>query len=275
MNNETKKSKQTIQNIDELLEAMWLDYTEINPQAKKIHELFASRGETVVNDHIALRTFNLPPINIDVLARSFVQFGYRQRGNYEFPDKRLVAKHYEADSRPKVFISELQVEKFDNSFQKIVKDMVDALDNSITDRFDLCIAHRPWDLSFDTYQKLRKSSEYAAWVAALGFRPNHFTVLVNALKTFDTLQAVNDFLEGEGFLLNEAGGKIKGNPALLLEQSSVLAGNVQVGFSDGLRTVPGCYYEFAQRYESEPGNLYQGFIAQSANRIFESTDRGQ
>ena len=122
---------------------------------------------------------------------------------------------------------------------------------------------------------MREVSEYAAWVAAIGFRPNHFTVLVNELQTFDSLQQVNDFLESEGFALNESGGKIKGSPDVLLEQSSVLANNVEVSFSDGAHVIPGCYYEFARRYPGPDGGLYQGFIARSADRIFESTDRGQ
>jgi hypothetical protein len=37
--------------------------------------------------------------------------------------------------------------------------------------------------------------------------------------------------------------------------------------------VPACYYEFARRYPIANGELYQGFIAASADKIFESTNR--
>ena len=37
-------------------------------------------------------------------------------------------------------------------------------------------------------------SEYAAWVAAFGFRVNHFTVDVGALSTFPDLEALDAFL---------------------------------------------------------------------------------
>jgi hypothetical protein len=42
---------------------------------------------------------------------------------------------------------------------------------------------------------------------------------------------------------------------------------ILVDFSDGSYNVPGCYYEFAYRY-----NNFNGFITQSANHIFESTN---
>jgi hypothetical protein len=261
--------------IEYLLASMWRDYTAMNPQAERIWKLFAARGENVVNDHIALRTFNLPRVGIDVLANAFVRSGYRPVGSYTFEEKRLVAKHYEAPGLPKVFISELQVEQFDAEFRKSVSGMVGEMDMSYPGRFDLCVSGRPWDLSYEVYQQLREASEYAAWVAAFGFRPNHFTVLVNELTTFDSLQQVNDLLEEEGFVLNDSGGKIKGTPEQMLEQSSTIANNVDVLFSDGVHRIPGCYYEFARRYPGPDGQLYQGFIASSANRIFESTDRGQ
>jgi hypothetical protein len=39
--------------------------------------------------------------------------------------------------------------------------------------------------------------------------------------------------------------------------------------------IPTCYYEFARRYPLADGRLYQGFVAASADRIFESTHRIQ
>ncbi|HOE51805.1 MAG TPA: DUF1338 domain-containing protein [Polyangiaceae bacterium] len=261
--------------INDLLAAMWRDYIRLNPQADRIARLFADRGEEVVNDHIALRTFNLPGIGIDVLAEPFVRGGYQPRGTYSFPNKKLVAKHFEAPGLPKVFVSELQVELFPPEVREMVTGLVAQMDPSLPERQDFCMVGRPWNLSYDVYTRLREASEYAAWVAAHGFRPNHFTVMVNALRTFQSLQQVNDFLEAQGFVLNDSGGKIKGSAAVLLEQSSVLANTIDVAFDDGIHPIPGCYYEFARRYPGPDGELYQGFVAASADRIFESTDRGQ
>ncbi|MCB0347650.1 MAG: DUF1338 family protein, partial [Bdellovibrionales bacterium] len=87
------------------------------------------------------------------------------------------------------------------------------------------------------------------------------------------LEDLNTFIESNGFSLNSSGGKIKGTPAELLEQSSTLAKTIAVNFDDGNFEIPACYYEFARRYPDTSGNLYQGFIAASADKIFESTDR--
>ncbi|MNL20374.1 hypothetical protein D3C87_1416210 [compost metagenome] len=105
-----------------------------------------------------------------------------------------------------------------------------------------------------------------------GFRANHFTINTNALKGFQTLEELNNFLEASGWELNASGGKIKGNPEQLLEQSSTLADLYDIDFKEGTLKVPSCYYEFALRYPMANGELYQGFVASSADKIFESTD---
>jgi hypothetical protein len=72
--------------------------------------------------------------------------------------------------------------------------------------------------------------------------------------------------------MNDSGGEIKGTPAELLEQSSIKAGTLPIEFTDGIHEIPSCYYEFARRYPDKNGELYGGFIAKSADKIFESTD---
>jgi len=59
----------------------------------------------------------------------------------------------------------------------------------------------------------------------------------------------------------------------LLEQSSIRAEMIEVNFTEGKKEIPGCYYEFARRYANQNGKLYSGFIAKSADKIFESTDK--
>ena len=93
------------------------------------------------------------------------------------------------------------------------------------------------------------------------------------MKTLATLEEVNQLLKVNGFLLNDSGGEIKGTPSELLEQSSTRSEMIQVNFSDGIQEIPGCYYEFARRYPDADGHLYSGFIAKSADKIFESTDK--
>ena len=83
---------------------------------------------------------------------------------------------------------------------------------------------------------------------------------------------MNDFLKGHGFSLNESGGDVKGSPEDFLEQSSIMADTQVVSFKEGEFDVSTCYYEFAQRYKLPSGEVFQGFIANSASKIFESTN---
>jgi hypothetical protein len=261
--------------IDDLLDRLWIDYRILNPQAGAIHALLEGRGERVVNDHIALRTYDVPRIGLGAVAAAFVRFGYEPKGDYAFPEKKLLAKHFEHPSGkfPRVFISELKVAEFPNWFQLIVKRLVDQAPRELPGRWDFPVAARPWRVSWSDYEALRSQSEYGAWMAAFGFRANHFTVLINALETFATLEELNAFLKQNDFQLNASGGEIKGSPAVYLEQSSTLADQANVEFVDGSHRIPACYYEFARRHKLPDGTLYSGFVEKSADKIFESTDK--
>lgn len=266
-----------ITTLPDLLDKMWKDYTTMNPQALKIYNLFLERGDRVQNDHIAFRTFNHRKVGIDVLALPFLQSGYEYQQDYHFTEKKLYAKHFEhPDSQlPKIFISELKLEEFDDDLQQAVHQLVDQVSEEATRQFDFCSNGRPWEVSHQTYEQLREKSEYAAWMAAHGYLPNHFTVFVNALSSFDDIRQVNEFIKQQGFKMNDSGGEVKGSKEVFLEQSSTLADTVEVDFTDGTHAVPACYYEFAQRYPKSDGELYQGFVATSADKIFESTNKSQ
>ena len=262
--------------LDELLFLLWNDYSSMNKQAYAIHKALEGRGEKVINDHIAFRTFNLPKVGIDVLARPFINLGYQTKGEgYHFPDKKLFARHYEHSDfhQPKVFISELEVEKFSPTLQQTIRQLMDQVPTTLMNGDHFLISGVPWEpVSWKIYQELLKESEYAAWMAAFGFRVNHFTVFFNALKTFKELRELNDFIKSLDFKLNDSGGEIKGSKEVYLEQSSTLAHPVKVEFADRKETIPACYYEFARRYPLPDGKLFQGFLPDSADKIFESTN---
>jgi len=263
-------------NFHEIFDRLWLDYITRNPSTKSVYDLFIAEGEKVVNDHIALRTFRHPRVGIDKLALVFLKNDYELKGEYRFEKKHLFARHYEHKTNqdaPRVFISELLTDKFSDYLQEIVQGWINSFPVDRIKPDELVFSGNPAGIpSFTAYQKLRQESEYAAWLYVNGFRANHFTVSVNHLKKYESIQKVNAFLKKKGFQLNDSDGEIQGTPQELLEQSSIKAGMVKFSFSEGDNEIPGCYYEFARRYPDTDGKLYSGFIAKSADKIFESTN---
>ncbi len=263
--------------LHQLFANLWQQYTEESPEALKIYTLFQQYGESnIINDHVAFRTFDDSRVNVEYLGKFFEVLGYECRGEYQFEVKKLFAKHYEHKtdpSQPKIFISELKCKEFSPFLQKVAKQCVDSIPSNKLATPSLLHSGVFWqELDYDIYQKLLQESEYAAWLYVFGFRANHFTVFVNELQRLTSLEAVNTFLKENKIMLNVSGGEIKGTPSECLEQSSTIANKVPVKFKQGTFEVLNSYYEFARRYPQENGQLYQGFIATSADKIFESTD---
>lgn len=265
--------------LNQMFEKLWADYTALNPSARKIMDVFTKEGETVVNDHIAFRTLNDPRINIDVIAYPFFDKGYVPRGEYVFEDKHLFARHYELpdnENAPRIFISELKLEEMSPYIQNTYDDLLEQAVSEADHTDNLIFSGNIFQpLSYEIYSKFRQESEYAAWFYVFGFRANHFTVSVNALKKINTLEKVNQLLVENGFVLNSSGGEIKGSEQDMLRQSSTMADIVSIDFREGTYDIPCCYYEFAQRYPYPDGKLFSGFVAKSADKIFESTDNVQ
>lgn len=262
--------------VSDLFDGLWNDYLHITPSAVKIHDLLTQTTNSahIVNDHIALRTFNLPGIGLSKLAAHFLNLGYKQGGDYDFASKKLTAQHFEHPDPtvPKVFISELRVDEMSQATQSIIKDLVAQMDTSVVTNNDFLYSGTHWQVSSEQYKALLAESEYAAWMAAWGFRANHFTVSVNHLNSVNELSDVNELLKSAGFVLNTAGGEIKGSKEVCLAQSSTMADKASVAFTDKTIDIPSCFYEFAQRYKQSNGEYYQGFVAASADKIFESTN---
>ncbi|MDO6706213.1 DUF1338 domain-containing protein [Photobacterium sp. 1_MG-2023] len=263
-----------MERVEKLFDALWQDFTNrLCPSAAQVHDLL-TEDDPLLNDHIALRTFNLPGVSLDVLAAPFIAIGYKPCGTYHFEKKKLYAEHFEHPNpaAPKVFISELLVGQCSADLQNTVRSLVKQIPQGAMDNGSFLYGGRLWELDFATYEKLAEESEYAGWVAAHGYGANHFTVSVNQLEQFTEVSAVNSLLRHNGFSINTSGGEVKGNPEVMLEQSSTMADRVDVAFTDGVRTIPGGFYEFAKRYPQADGELYPGFVEASADKIFESTN---
>ncbi|OHX65832.1 DUF1338 domain-containing protein [Flammeovirga pacifica] len=259
-----------------IIDLLWQKYINVTPSAAKIHDIFKKKGEVIENDHIAIRTFNHELVNKERLAKPFLAMGYEYKGEYTFEAKKLKAihlEHREDKKMPKIFISELRLELCSEFVQEVADTCVEISHIDQYNTEDLLLQGRTWGTaSHKVYEKLLEESEYAAWMYVYGFRANHFTIYVNKLKNFETLESVNDFIKENGFSMNTSGGEIKGSKKQLLQQSSILADKQKVNFIEGEYEVPSCYYEFAKRYPMKDGQLFEGFIASSADKIFESTD---
>lgn len=263
-------------NADQFFAELWTEYTKVTPQAARIHDLFERDTRPIINDHVAFRTFNIPPIDIRSLEPFILDLGYTVLDEYHFPKKRLNARSYYSPGQPKIFLSEYLVSSLNEDFQYYVNAACSLVTPDQVQDISILNKGRLWPMpTWQTYQGLLAQSDYAAWLMVMGLRANHFTISVNHLHQHPTLASVNRWLKDYGFTLNSSGGEIKGTVTDCLEQSSTLADQQMVTFADGDRhLIQTCYYEFAKRYEDSPGHLFQGFVPASADKIFESTHAG-
>lgn len=261
-----------------------------------------NRPEDIENDHIAFRTMGVENLGIRSFEKIFLHLGYQKRDPYFFAEKRLDAFWYSPpeDRHPRIFVSELRVGDLSAEAQSIIHSYTDEVTSDPVDSLDLDngweideFLHRPlWRVpTLRDYQRLEQESEYAAWVIYNRYYLNHFTISVHNLPRHRTIDEFNTYLEAHGFKLNTAGGKAKKSPDGLLNQSSTVAALVEAEFSDGVggtvkRLISGSYIEFAERKvlpkfagisasEIKPEHRRDGFEAQNADKIFESTFTAQ
>jgi hypothetical protein len=264
-----------------------------------IAQRLIQRAEDIENDHIAFRTLGVRHLGIASLEKIFLRCGYRRRDLYDFPAKKLSAFWYEPPepAHPRIFISELRVNKLTEGAQSVIGSYVREVASDPVDSLDLDdgpavveFLHRPlWRTpTWADYQRLLSESEYAAWVIYNRYYLNHFTIAVHNLRAgCHTIEEFNRFLEGQGFTLNDSGGKAKVSADGKLVQSSTVAAMVDAAFSDGRggtenHAISGSYVEFAERkvldaFAHVPADQIrrehrrEGFEAASADKIFEST----
>ncbi|MGN6440126.1 MAG: DUF1338 domain-containing protein [Agriterribacter sp.] len=286
--------------IEAILEGLMSRYKSRVPDVQAIihcmmEENIISSGNEIENDHIAFRTMGVPHLGIQSLEKIFLHHGYQKMGAYRFPEKKLDAYWYAppAENFPRIFISELRVSDLSENTQRIIhqytdevtSDRVDALNLDDAAAVDKFLHSGLWSIpTLSDFNTLSTESEYAAWVIYNRYYLNHFTISVHNLKPgYNTIQEFNAFLEKNGFVLNDSGGKYKKSPDGLLLQSSTVARMIEAEFADGERQeISGSYVEFAERkvlpeFATLPAaqlkrqHRREGFEAQNADKIFEST----
>jgi hypothetical protein len=264
-----------------------------------IKENIIQQAADIENDHIAFRTMGVPHLGIRSLEKIFLHYGYEKRDYYHFPEKKLDAFWYAPPSPqyPRIFISELRVKDLSAEVQQIITsytnevtaDPVDQLNLDDAGAVDRFLHSGLWRLpTWADFTALGAQSEYAAWVIYNRYYLNHFTISVHNLPDgYNTIALFNEFLERNGFKLNNAGGKIKTSPDGGLLQSSTVAEMIDAEFAGGeVHAISGSYIEFAERrvlpqfaHLSKDQILRihrrEGFEAGNADKIFESTYSSQ
>jgi hypothetical protein len=291
---------ESIAQLNIVLDALVKRYKERVPDVPAIigamlSEKIIASESAIQNDHIAFRTLGVPHLGIASLEKIFLHYGYQRRDPYFFPEKKLNAWWYSppVEKMPRIFLSELRVGDLSEDSQEIIHsytsrvtaDPVDRLDLSDTKAVDHYLHSSSWNLpSLPDYEALAAESEYAAWAIYNRYYLNHYTLAIHNLKNgYNRLESFNAFLERNGIVLNDSGGKIKRSADGYLLQSSTVASMTEAVFAGGKKKmIPGSYVEFAERrildqYKDMLPELWndshrrEGFEAANADKIFEST----
>lgn len=222
--------------LDELLDSLWADHAAVAPQVARIHQLLRERGEPLRSDHIALRTFDVAEVDIDALDRAFIAGGYEAAQSHELPERSLIVYSYEHPDirRPGLLISALLVDELSGEARSLIRDLVGHLEPGAAAHPSFAVSGRRWPLSPSTYQQLRAESEYAAWVAAFGFRAHHFAIDATRLRTLDQA-GLTRFLDEND--ISVASASIDDEP---LDHVATVAEDVELTLPDGSLVVPSC-----------------------------------
>lgn len=286
--------------LDMVLNDLFEQYSKHVADVSKISNALLEKGviksqEDIVNDHIAFRTLGVPHLGIQSFEKIFLAYGYQRRDHYYFEAKKLDAYWYAppAAHYPRIFVSELQVKALSEEAQQIIYRYTDHITKDPVAELDLndgaavgVFLQRPlWSLpTANDYERLLQESEYAAWVIYNRYYLNHYTISIHELKDgYNSLEDFNAFLESIGIKLNSSGGKIKTSADGLLRQSSTVSALYDATFADDrILQIAGSYVEFAERLplpefqhlgksELQPAHRREGFEANNADKIFEST----
>lgn len=291
-----------------LFDSLWGQYIQRVSYAQKYVDLVNTKGGNVINDHIAIRTFNThtgeQPEGIRAIKHILTCLNYYPVGKYEFKKKKLEAVHFEHPDPmfPKIFVSQLEVDLLPDWAQSSIKDAVKDTPYILSDRSIELLGvlkeegelpriagealvedltqyfRRPWKVpQKSVVLKLNDVSQYAAWVLLHGNSINHFTAFINYqnIAEWPDLESTCKGLAKEGVPMKESVEGVEGSK---LRQSATLAvkEEVEVKGDDGIEKITWtyAYYELAERgfiLEDDMKKLFSGFLGEQAAHLFDMT----
>jgi hypothetical protein len=294
-----------------LLGKLWERYKSRVSYAAQYEKMVLQKGGEIHNDHIAFRTFNCDmgdpsegfhPAGITAISRIFEPLGYQRKDRYDFTEKKLTAYHFEHASNPenpKIFISQLEVDKLPESAANIIKSAVKNTHDPLTstdlellfafgrgEKLDEKSGHmlteslagffsRPWEIpARKDIEEINKTSQYAAWTLLHGNSVNHFTAYINKqnVKDWPDIEATVEALRMAGIPMKkeyegEKGTKLRqSSTEAVMEKVEVLEDNGTTGKIDWSYA----YYELAERGKVN-SKEFTGFLGEQATNLFEMT----
>jgi len=282
------------------------DLVDRTPTAASYMAALAADGGTLVLDHGALRTVDLPamgalPSGRLAIARILEPLGYEQSGVYPLDALRMTGYSYThadfPEDVPQFFVSELHVDRFSQAFAaamtRVTADSTDPLDAwaieqlqllaadralplpaaaALLPRLVLCFGRRHGDPLLSDYQTLLGESAEAAWIATEGNVFNHATHRVDDIEALVAAQVARGVNIKQAVEVS-ASGRVRQTAfrADMVDRSLIGA--------DGERQphrVPGSFFEFIERSTLDGGPAGEGrldltFDSSNAQGIFAMT----
>lgn len=155
-----------------LREAIWRHCCQHNPLLKQVGGALGLNLPEQGWHHLVLRTLNLAPFSVNLLAPGLERLGYHFDRPYRWPDLHSRAYLYTAEGQPHVIVSELQVEELPEECQAILQELTDQVRHLQLSEHPSPFAGRLWrNPSVKQFLTLQKSSEFAAWLSIWGPGP--------------------------------------------------------------------------------------------------------
>lgn len=295
--------------LQQVIDMLWEDYKKRCHSAVVYEALCKEAGVKLANDHIAFRTANADMWYL--LYDLFGSLDYEPVQEYEFPDKKLSAVHFEhmTGDYPKIFISTFDpryasdddaeftetVFNIDVDSHPVLKKCFTKIGKSYLTDFDgitSLTVEEIYEILSSTFmpcpeesilENLYNIDQYLGWVRCWGNAPNHFTGLVNEFKDFSMFEEeLKDFDVGAHstidlvkHLLIKRGvevGTVQGCPGSKLRQASTQAYDDKTVVI-GRASIQSIDVPYAYYELAERGYvMFNGFMAEQASNLFDTTE---